>query len=349
VSSESTRLILHGLGNVNGRVLHILHDKEELLRNRYGLRPLIVGAVDSQGAAWDNRGLDPVEIVALKTAGQSVDRHSAGRPAMTGMDLLERAEADVLIEASPLDLETGQPGLGCTRAALSRGMHVVTANKGPLVLAYQELMELARSSGVGIRFSATVGGGLPAVNVGQRDLAGASIRRLEGVLNLTTHYILSRMSAGVSFEEALVQAQAEGHAEADPRLDAEGWDAAAKLVILANAVLGQPTTLAEVEVTGITGVTYEEICRARMERHLIKLLASAEQQTDGGYALRVAPTPLPLYHPLARLTAHQMAVVYHTDIAGVITVAIDEEDPMPTAAAMVRDLVDIVSAFRCGY
>jgi homoserine dehydrogenase len=267
---------------------------------------------------------------------------------MTGMDLLERAEADVLIEASPLDLETGQPGLGCMRAALSRGMHVVTANKGPLVLAYRELAELAHSNGVGIRFSATVGGGLPAVNVGQRDLAGASIHRLEGILNLTTHYILSQMSAGVSFEDALVRAQAEGHAEANPQLDVEGWDAAAKLTILANAVLGQLTTLAEVEVTGITGVTYEAICRARMERHLIKLLASADQQADGGYALKVAPTWLPLYHPLARLTAHQMGVIYHTDIAGVITVVIDEEDPMPTAAAMVRDLVDIVSTFRYG-
>lgn len=346
MTTVSTRLILHGLGNINRRVLHILHDKEGLLRNRYGLRPLIVGAVDSQGGAWDPQGLDLMEIVALKTTGQSVARHSVGRAGMTGVDVLRWAEADVLLDASPLDLETGQPGLDCIQTALSQGVHVVTANKGPLVLAYQQLTELARSNGVGIKFSATVGGGLPAVNIGQRDLAGASIHRLEGILNLTTHYILSQMSAGVSFESALAQTQAEGHAEADPRLDVEGWDAAAKLVILANAVLGQPATLAEVEVTGITGVTYEEICRARTERRIIKLLASAEPQVDGGYALKVAPAWLPLYHPLARLTAHQMAVVYHTDVAGVITVVIDEEDPMPTAAAIVRDLVDVVSAFR---
>jgi len=349
MSTESTRLILHGLGNVNGRVLRVLRDKEDLLLNRYGLRPKVVGAVDSQGAAWDPHGLELAEIVALKAAGQNVSRHPVGRPGMTGMDLLGQVEADVLLEASPLNLETGQPGLSCIRAALSRGMHVVTANKGPLVLAYQELMALARSNRMEIRFGATVGGGLPAVNIGQRDLAGASIHRLEGILNLTTHYILSQMSDGVPFEDALVQAQEEGHAEADPRLDVEGWDAAAKLVILANAVLDHSTALAEVEVTGITGVTYEDICRARAERQIIKLLASAEQQSEGWYTLRVAPTPLPLYHPLARLTAHQMAVAYHTDIAGVITAVIDEGDPMPTAAAMVRDLVDIVSAFRCGY
>ena len=343
MSLKSTRLILHGLGNVNCRVLRILHDKGETLRNRYRLDPLIVGVVDSQGAAWAPQGLSPQEIVTLKAARRSVANHSAGQPGMSGMELIGQAEADVLLEASPLNLETGQPGLDCIRAALLRGMHVVTANKGPLVLAYQELMELAHFSGAGIKFSATVGGGLPAVNIGQRDLAGATILRLEGILNLTTHYLLSQMSAGTSFEEALAQAQAEGHAEADPRLDVEGWDAAAKLVILANAVLGQPTTLADVQVTGIAGVTYEEICQARGERQLIKPLASGERRADGSYALRVAPTRLLLHHPLARLTAHQMAVVYHTDIAGTVTAVIDEEDPMPTAAAMLRDLIDIVS------
>lgn len=341
MSLKSTHLILHGLGNVNQRVLRILLDKGELLRKRYQLDPLIVGVVDSKGAAWDPKGLDPSEIVALKVSGRSVAEHLAGQPGMGGVELLQRAEGDVLLEASPLNLETGQPGLDCIRAALSRGMHVVTSNKGPLVLAYRQLIELARSNGVGVRFSATVGGGLPAVNIGQRDLAGATILRLEGILNLTSHYILSQMSAGTSFEEALARAQAEGHAEADPRLDVEGWDAAAKLVILANAVLGQLTALADVEVAGIRGVTYEEICQARMERQLIKPLAWAERRADGSYKLQVSPTRLPLHHPLARLTPHQMAVVYQTDIGGTVTTVIDEEDPMPTAAAMVRDLIDL--------
>jgi homoserine dehydrogenase len=342
MSLRTIRLILHGLGNVNRRVLRILHDKEGLFHSRYGMRPLVVGVVDSRGAAWDAEGLDTPALIELKAAGQSVAQYPAvGQPAVSGTALLGQVEAGMLLEASPLDIETGQPGLDCIRSALSRGMHVVTANKGPLILAYQELTDLARAQNVELKFSATVGGGLPAVNIGQRDLAGTTILRLEGILNLTTHYILSQMSAGVSLEEALAQAQAEGHAEADSRLDVEGWDAAAKLVILANSVLGQPTTLADVEVTGIAGVTYEEICRARAERQLIKLLASAERGSDGRYTLRVAPTWLPLYHPLARLTAHQMGIAYQTDISGTITAVIDEEDPMPTAAAMVRDLISI--------
>ena len=341
MSLMHTRLILHGLGNINCRVLRILHDKQKSLHARYRFDPLVVGVVDSQGAAWAPQGLQPLEIVALKKAERSVADHSAGRPGMSGLELLEQAEADVLLEACTLNLETGQPALNCIRAALSRGMHVVTANKGPLALAYQEVIELARANGMQVKFSATVGGGLPAVNIGQRDLAGATILRLEGILNLTTNYLLSQMSSGTSFEEALAQAQAEGHAEADPRLDVEGWDAAAKLVILANAVLNQSATLADVEVTGIAGITHEEICQARRERKIIKLLASAERRRDGSYALWVAPSRLPLCHPLARLTAHQMAVVYYTDIAGTLTAVIDEEDPMPTAAAMLRDVIDL--------
>jgi len=339
---RSFRLLLHGLGNVNRRVLYILQRKGERLYRCYGLTPVIIGAVDSQGTSWAAEVLDAQRLIALKEAGQSVAQYpSAGQLGMSGQELIARAEADVLLEASPLDLETGQPGLGCIQTALSRGMHVVTANKGPLVLAYQNLMTLAHSQGVELKFSATVGGGLPAVNIGQRDLAGATILHMEGILNLTTNHILSQMSAGMSFEQALAQAQADGHAEADPQLDAEGWDAAAKLMILANAVLGQSATLADVEVSGITGVTYEEICRARAELQLVKLVASAQRRDNGSYALSVAPTWLPLHHPLARLTAHQMAVVYHTDIAGTVTAVIDEEDPMPTAAAMVRDMIEI--------
>jgi homoserine dehydrogenase len=346
VSEKPIRLVLHGLGSVNCRVLRILRDKSERLREQYGLRPVIVGAVDSQGAAWDPDGLDPQRIIALKSAGHSVAQHPAGQLGARGTDLLGQGGSDVLLEATPLDLKTGQPGLSCIRAALSRGTHVVTANKGPLVLAFQELVQMARSGGAAIGFSATVGGGLPAVNIGQRDLVAASILRLEGVLNLTSHYVLSQMSTGRSLEESLAQAQAEGHAEANPRLDMDGWDAAAKLVILANAVLHQPTTLEDVDITPLTNVTYDTICQMRMERQIIKPLALAEQLPEGGYRLHVAPTPLPLYHPLARLTGHQMAIVYHTDIAGDITTIIDEEDPMPTAAAMVRDLVNIVSGSR---
>ena len=161
------------------------------------------------------------------------------------------------------NLTDGQPGLQCIRTALGRGWDVVTANKGPLVLAYGELMSLAAQHRRQLRFSACVGGGLPSVNVGQRDLVACDITRVEGILNSTTHYILQAMSdQGKTFEQALAEAQRIGIAEADPSLDIDGWDAANKCVIVANSVLGMPATLKDVSVTGIRQVTLQDLQNA---------------------------------------------------------------------------------------
>jgi homoserine dehydrogenase len=282
--------------------------------------------------------------VDLKLGGQGVAGYPRwGRVGLSALEMVQTTAADLLLEASPANLEDGQPGLGCIETALSRGMHVVVANKAPLVLAFARLLTLAREHSVKLRFDATVAGGLPAVNLGQRDLGFAAIYRLEGILNLTTNYILTCMADdGLGYDEALSQAQAAGHAETDPGLDVEGWDAANKLVILAHSVLGYPATLDEVVVEGITHITPEKLKAAAAQGKRIKLVATAEREGDG-YRLGVRPTSLDPDHPLAQLGSKQMGVVYYTDICGIISAAIVEETPVPTAAAMLRDVVDIYS------
>jgi homoserine dehydrogenase len=341
-SSRSVRLLLVGVGNVGRRVLELLVQKRALLSEHFGLSLILVGAADSSGAAMQSSGLEPQEIVRLKTAGLGVaDYAGAGRPGATALEVVETVSADMLLEAAPANLQGGQPGLGCIERALHRGMHVVTADKVPLVLAYPRLHALAQEHGVQLRFSATVGGGLPAVNIGRRDLAAAEIVRLDGILNLTTNYILTRMAEGQSYAEALAQAQAAGHAETDPRLDVEGWDAASKLVILAHSVLGYPATLAEVEREGITHLTGEVLRQATAAGKRIKPVASAVKEGDR-YRLCVGPVALPVDHPLAVLGAEQMGIVYDTDINGQIAASVLEETPLPTAAAMLRDVVEIL-------
>jgi homoserine dehydrogenase len=179
--------------------------------------------------------------------------------------------------------------------------------------------------------------------LGQRDLAAADVERLEGILNLTTNYILTRMAQdGLSYDEALADAQVAGHAETDPTLDVEGWDAANKLVILAHSVLGHPATLADVTVEGITGVTAETLAGAAAEGKRVKLVATAER-AGNSYRFSVRPTWLEASHPLAQLGPKQMGIVYHTDISGVIAAAIVEETPVPTASAVLRDVVELYS------
>lgn len=341
-ANKPIRLIMIGLGNIGRRFLRVLHQKAGHLPAHYGLSFLVVGAADSRGAAIDPAGLDPRQIADLKAAGGSVaDLPGVGRTGVPALELVRQVEADVLCEASPVNLTDGEPGLSCMRAAMHKHMHVVTPNKGPLVLAYRELTALAQEQGVRLLYCGTVAGGLPAINLGQRDMAGATISRLEALPNLTTSYILHQMAAGLSYAEALAAAQAQGCAEADPSLDVEGWDAANKLVILANSVLGMPATLADVAVEGITGLTLADLEAASAEGKTIKLVASAVRQEDGSYALRVGPVPLPAAHPLARLGGQQMGIVYHTDIYGTISAAILEEEPTPSAASMLRDLLTI--------
>jgi homoserine dehydrogenase len=330
------------VGNVGRRFLEVIARKRDLLHSDLELDLKLVGAADSSGVAVCPAGLDPQQVVKLKTKGQSVAAYPQwGRSGVSPLEMVQTTEADLLLEASPANLQDGQPGLSCIETALSRGTHVVTANKAPLVLAFPRLLALAETHGSQLRFDATVAGGLPAVNLGQRDLAAAEIHRLEGVLNLTTNYILTRMTRdGLSYDQALAHAQAAGHAEADPSLDVEGWDAASKLVILAHSVLGYPATLTDVAVEGITGISLETLGWATADGKTVKLVAMAERDDDS-YRLSVRPTWLEADHPLAQLGPKQMGIVFHSDIMGVISAAIVEEAPLPTASAMLRDIIGI--------
>lgn len=349
--SITRRLILSGLGNVGRNFLGILISQADLIRREYDLEFVLVGAADSGGVISDASGLDVAALLAAKQARRSVATLPGGRPGAGAVELARTLDADILLEATPVNLKDGQPGLDTARTALERGMAAVLANKGPLALAYLELAALSDLSAderadapprPALRFSACVGGAMPTINIGWRDLAGARIERVEAVLNGTTQGILRMMEAGASYADALAEMQRRGLAETDPSLDVEGWDAANKIVILANAVLLRPSTLADVDVQGIAKLSAADLQAAAARGERIVLLCLAER-TMSDYRLSVRPTALPASHPLARMGGDEMGVVYYTDIAGRLSVTTLERDPVPTAAAMLRDAIDIAT------
>ena len=252
--------------------------------------------------------------------------------------LLGTLDCDLVMEASPVDLTSGEPGLSIVRTALSRGISAVLANKGPMVLAFRELEALAAAKGAKLAYSATVCGGLPVVNVGQRDLVAGEITALRGIFNATSNFILEAMARGLSYDEALVETQRAGAAEADPSLDVEGWDTANKLVIIANSFLGRSPTLGDVAVEGITGVTLEDIEREARAGRVIKLIASFD-----GKFYKVAPATVPRASFLGGCGEWEMAVEIESDIYGLQSMKIHEREPVATAAAMLRDAVNIFS------
>ncbi len=337
-------IVLLGVGAVGRGLLRLLIEKGDVLAERHGVRLRVVAALDSRGAVLAAEGLSPTVLLEQKRRGESVASLPGGCVGMGAEEVLSQVRADVLVDASPVNLRTGEPGLSAARAALRRGMDVVLANKAPLVLAFHELHDLARTYKGRLAFSATVCGGLPVINMGQRDLVGATVRRFRGIVNSTTNYILSRMAAGETYTDALVEAQRRGIAEADPSLDVEGWDAANKLIIVAHAVLGLRVTLDDLtRVEGITGITPRDLANARMNGQVIKLIAHAERRQDGSYDLRVQPEWLPEDDFLAQVSGWEMGVVFETDIYETIFAKIDERDPLTTSAAVLRDVVNLTS------
>ncbi|WP_298820169.1 homoserine dehydrogenase [Chloroflexus sp.] len=346
----SINVILTGLGNIGRTLLELLVADPERLPRRYGFTLRLVGVADSSGVAFDPNGLDMPAIIAAKRQQRGVATLPTFRPDLDVVALAATADYDLLLEATPTNLRDGQPGLDIVRTALRRGKHAVLASKGPLALAFGELAALSdwaddlspRSSRPALRFSGAVGGALPTINVARRDLAGAHIERAELVVNGTTQVILEQMAAGADFATALAEAQRQGIVEPDPSLDVDGWDAATKLVIFANAALGQSTTLADVSVRGIRDVTPAELAAAWRAGGRISLVARAERQPDGRYTLSVAPETLGSDHPLARLSRGEMGFVIYSDSAGRATMSSLEDGPLGTCQAMVRDVIDVL-------
>ncbi|RKI59447.1 homoserine dehydrogenase [Corallococcus sp. AB049A] len=342
---RTVRFLLTGLGNVGVPLLEILQSRASLLMERYRLELLPVGLADSGGAAVAPHGLDIGEVLAVKRARHSVaSLPVVGRPGMSGRQLVRDVKADLLLEATPTSFKDGQPGLDITRDALMRGMAAVLASKGPLVLGFQELASLSDLESPGrppLRFSAAVGGAMPLVNVGRRDLALGKMGRFEGVLNSTSHLLLCRMAEGKSYEAALAEAQALGIAEADPTLDVDGWDTTGKLIILANAVMRVRTTLKDVSVTGMRGVTRAELDAAKAKGGQVLLLARGEPLGGERWEWSVRPTAVDASHPLARLGATELGAVFRSDLHGVHTLITGEQGSRGTSAAMLRDVLEI--------
>ena len=210
---------------------------------------------------YRKNGLDIPALLEAAQAGDFADYpdHPGLRRGMTADDIIAAGEADVLVEVSPTNLETAQPALDYCFQALDAGMHLALANKGPVALDYANLHAKARARGLQMRYEATVMAGTPTMSLAEEALAGCTIHSARGILNGTTNYILTQMETGMSYDEALTQAQELGYAETDPAGDVEGWDAAGKVLILANALFGGSLAMADLDVSGITAISTANI------------------------------------------------------------------------------------------
>jgi homoserine dehydrogenase len=330
-----------GLGTVNIGVLRILKEKEKDIQERHGLKIRVVGVADSSGVAVRKKGFEYQELIDLKANNGKVATLKGHLPGVPAEDMADHVEADILVEGSPVNLQTGRPGLQAMEKALIRGWSAVSANKAPLVLAYDRLHELAQQHGGRLAFSAAVCGGLPVINVLQRDLLATQPISLKGIFNATSNFILAELEKGGSFEAAIEEAQRIGAAEADPSLDVDGYDTANKLFIIMKSFTDFSGTIDDIEIEGIRSITYEKLMEAASRNKRVKLLALAERNQNG-WALSVRPVEVDNTSFLGNCDGWEMGIEIQTDYYEALSMKIYEEDPMSTSAAVVRDMINIV-------
>lgn len=329
----SLRIALIGLGSVGKGVLKALTMKDTGIK---------VTAVADSRSAWINPdGLDPLQILARKEESGTC----GPLPGMTE-EVIKTAPYDVLVEVTPTDAMSGEPATSYIRAAMNRGCHVVTSNKGPVALQYHSLDALARGKGVSFRFEASVAGAIPIIHTLLHSLGGNEIRSLYGVLNGTCNYILTRMAEeGLSYKQALDEARTLGYAEADPFYDVKGIDAAIKLVILANTIWKKNISLKDVDITGIDLLTDDALRLAEEQDATIRLIGEIIPSQD---IYRLCPRIIRKDHPLV-VHGSLNALIIRTSLAGDLVFTGKGAGSLETASAVIGDILFIRDMYAGGY
>jgi homoserine dehydrogenase len=335
------RLLFVGFGVVGQGLAELLLERGARLADEYGLDCRVVGIADTlKGSCRSPEGIDLGEALARVRRGESLSSWPGAGSDRDALAMIGTTDADVMLEATYTDIKTAEPATSHMRAALEHGMHVVTTNKGPLALHYRALADLAVRKGRQFLFEGTVMAGTPVLNLRREGLAGSGIQAMQGILNGTTNYILTRMEEGLSYEAALAKAQELGYAEAVPDADVLGWDALAKVTILANVVFGADLAPSDTPCEGITGITADDIAAARRDDKRYKLIGKVWRE-GGTVRAKVGPELVPIAHPLAGVSGPTNAVTFTTTALGDVTIVGPGAGRTATGYAMLNDLLTI--------
>ncbi len=340
-------LALVGFGHVGQRFATLLAERSDRLAADCDLDTRIVGiSTGRHDATWSDDGVDIARAIDTVRRGGSLAGLGQAVPPASSFDLIGRlgrsaADLRVVVETTVLDIRAGQPAIDHVRAAIDAGCDVATANKGPAAFAYAELRDRADARGVSFLFEGAVMDGIPVFNLVRETLPAVEILGFRGVVNSTTNHILSALEDGDEFAPALARMQQLGIAEADPSLDVDGWDAAAKTAALANVLMDARTTPHEVHRTGLDAGAAHVARRAIEQGRRLRLVASAARTAGGLVETAVAPMELPAADLLAGLRGQANALVLRTDLLGEIAICQLDGSLTQTAYALLSDLVTI--------
>lgn len=321
------RLGFAGLGNVNRALVRLLVDRRAELRDRWGLGFEITAVSSASRGAW------------IEPSGIDVERalDEGWSSSLSTLDAIRSAPIDLLFEGTTLDPVRGEPATSYVRAALERGVSVISANKGPVAFAARELFETARRTGAGFRFESAVADCLPILNLFEFALPAGRVTRFEGVLNATSNLVLQAVGRGETREEAIAAVRRLGLAEADPSHDLDGWDQAVKGVILANAIMGLNLAPASVARVPFSAIDIDWVRAEEGAGRTVRLAVTGSLQGQ----VAVGPVSLEPRSFLASLQGGSLGLILETDLAGTLMVGCVEPQVEQTAYGMLTDLVAV--------
>ena len=366
---KTLKVAMLGFGNAGQSFAEILLDKHQQICDKYGVDVRVTAiATGSRGCMVQPGGLDLKEALRLIRETGSfpadhpdyyeplyADCHCAGEPA--SMTIAREADYDVLMELTPLRIFSGQPAISHLQTAISRGKHAITANKGPIAWAFRQLRDLAEKNGVHFYYETTVMDGTPIFNLVDETLRLCTVTEVHGILNTTTNFILEEMAKGVPYEEAMEEGRRRGFVEADPSMDMEGWDAAAKLTALLNVLMGADITPNDVDRTGIEHITEDDIRAAASRGNVIKLVChgafsgmwenASENTGQENAARRVIATVKPIEVPrdqlLANIEGTSSVVSITTDLMGKLSIVEHNPEILQTGYGIFSDLLRLIA------
>jgi homoserine dehydrogenase len=340
--TKKIRIMMVGFGNVGKAFAKLLLSKADELKTRYGLSAVVTGIMTgSHGAAIDPGGLDLDLMLKVVRAGSLSDLEGVGFRG-NSFEFINACPADVIIEITPVNPKSGQPAIEHLKAGLSKGMHGITANKGPVVYGYRELTQLASQHDRRFMFESAVMDGAPIFSLFRQPLAGAKLLGFTGILNSCTNLLLERMEGGETLEEAIAYGASIGITETDPSNDVDGWDASIKVAALATVLMDHPLTPLEVDRTGIRGITPEMIAEAKAAVERWKLVCTGEFK-DGVFFAQVKPQRVGPNSPFYTVSGTSSFVIFKLDVLPGLGVLESDPGPETTAFGLLSDLI-----YACG-
>ena len=329
-----------GFGAVGQRFCHLLAEKERELRERYGLTVKLVGVcTKTQGVLIDESGIPLASLFDKNGKRLPFVTHPAYCPCET-LEMIKAVSADAFLELTTLSIQDGEPASSYIAAALGRGMHVISANKGPIAWNYRALRSLAEQAKRALLYETIVMDGTPVFNLVEKTLRGNKVTELRGILNGTTNYVLQQLERGKTYEEAIRMAQEIQLAEADPSMDVDGWDGAAKICAMANVFMDAHLTPMDVDVTSLRTVTPERVKQVEADGKRMKYICHARTNA-GQIKMYVKPEVVDETDPLFRVDGTSAALTLYTDLAGELTIVQTDPGILQTAYGVYSDLLTL--------